>query len=225
MIRKCLIIDNEDQSSTIEKAERLAKQKGLNIEFKQFNVGNTENTEFLTEGAINIPKVVDEYKKEYENETFHLAIFDWNLDDDAINGIELVRQLEANNILKNTPKIVVSAKLKIILNEIAVAEESKRIERLSVLVRSGIKDYIDRDNYEVDIIKFFKKNEDSLDLNIEEVLKKFPTLKFEQNFINKKFNGKTFLEIANYLSNNEMIRNDFKKEIIQQVIAYLTEKM
>lgn len=225
MIRKCLIIDNEDQSSTIEKAKRLAKLKGLDIEFIQFNVGNPEYTEFLTEGAINIPKVIDEYKKEYENETFHLAIFDWNLDDDVINGIELVRQLEANNILKNTPKIVVSAKLKIILNEIAVAEESKRIERLSVLVRSSIKDYIDRDNYEVDIIKFFINNEDSLDLNIEEVLKKFPTLKFEQNFINKKFNGKTFLEIANYLSNNDMIRNDFKKEIIQQVIAYLTEKM
>ena len=64
-----------------------------------------------------------------------------------------------------------------------------------------------------------------MDLIIEEILKKFPDLKFGNKFVRPNFNGKTFLEIAKFIENNDSIRNEFKKEIIEQVIAYLTEKI
>jgi len=225
MKRNCLIVDNEDQSDTIQKAERIAKRKGLNIEFHQFNVGNTENTEFLTKGKIDIEKVRNEYRKKFNGITFHLAVFDWNLDDDDIDGVELIRKLSASRILKRTPKFVISAKLKIILNEIVEARESKRIEKLSLLVKSDIRDYMDRDDYEHQIISFFENNEDSLDLNILTILRQFPEHKFEQNFVSESFEGKTFEEIAKILESNDGLRNKFKGEIIQQVLAYLSENI
>jgi len=225
MIKRCIIFDDNDQSDEIEKLIRDGKNRGIEIICEQFNVGSPEFTEFLTDGEIDIAKVIYEYKKKYSGVTFHLAVFDWNLEDDKIDGIELIRQISHNKILRNTPKIVISAKLRIIINDIIKAKEAKRIEKLTLLVNSDIKGYKEREHYENDIIEFFLSNEESLDLIIEEELRKFPGFIFENNFSNKNFNGKTFLEIAKFIENNDSIRNDFKKEIIQQVIAYLTEKI
>lgn len=225
MIKRCIIFDDNDQSEEIEKLIRDGRNKGIEIECYQFNVGSTQYTEFLTDGEIDINKVVKRFKETFNRVTFHLAVFDWNLEDDNIDGIELIRLLSHNNILRKTPKIVISAKLRIILNDIVKTKESKRIERLTSLVNTDIRGYKERENYENDIINFFLKEEETLDLILEEELRKFPELKFDNRFVNKNFNGKTFLELADFIENDDTIRNDFKKEIIQQVIAYLTEKI
>ena len=225
MIKKCIIFDDNDQTEEIEKLIRVGKDRGVDIECEQFNVGSPEFTEFLTDGEIDLSKVIREYKKKFSGITFHLAVFDWNLEDDSINGIELIRQFSHNGILRNTPKIVISAKLRIILNDIIKLTEVKRIRQLTLLVNSDIRGYIEREHYENDIIYFFLKNDESLDLIIEEILKKFSNLRFGNKFVRPNFNGKTFLEIAEFIENNDSIRNEFKKEIIEQVIAYLTEKI
>ena len=118
MIKRCVIFDDNDQNEEIIKLIRVGKTHGIDIECEQFNVGSTKFTEFLTDGEINMTKVISEYRKKYSGTTFHLAVFDWDLDDDNIDGIELIRQFSHNKILRNTPKIVISAKLKIIINDI-----------------------------------------------------------------------------------------------------------
>lgn len=225
MIKRCIIFDDNDQSDEIEKLIRVGKNKGVEIECHQFNVGSPEFTEFLTNGEIALEKVISEYRKKFRGVTFHLAVFDWNLEDPNINGIELIRQLTSERVLHKTPKIVISAKLGIILNDIVRAKESIRIKQLSSLVNSDIRGYFEREKYENDIINFFLKDEETLDLILEEELRKFPDFIFENSFVNKHFNGKTFSEIAEFIENDDSIRNEFKKEIIQQVIAYLTVKI
>lgn len=225
MIKKCIIFDNEDQSESIEKLIRDGKNKGIIIECEQFNVGSSELTEVLTNGEIDIAKVVTEYKKRFKRETFHLAAFDWQLDDDKIDGVELIRQLTHNKILKNTPKIIYSGLLNDILGDILKSENSKNQEKLTTLVNGDIRGFYKRDKYDVDILNFLSVNDEHIDLIVEEELKKFPELTFKNSFTNNHFNGKTFLEIADFIEKHDNIRNEFKKEIIQQVISYLTEKI
>lgn len=225
MEKNCLIIDNEDQSAEIEKLIRDAANKGITISCEQFNVGSTSMTELLTKGEIDIEKVVVEYKKRYKGTTFHLAVFDWNLDDDNIDGIELIRQLKHRKVLSRTPKIVISGLLREVLHDIVESGEDKMIEKLSALINNDIRGYHERERYEDDIINFFEKTEESLDLIIDEELNRFRDLKFNNSFVSKSFNGKTFGEISELLENNGNIRNEFKKEIVHQVIAYLTEKI
>ncbi|SDU11869.1 hypothetical protein SAMN04487762_1907 [Polaribacter sp. Hel1_33_78] len=226
MVRKCLIIDNEDQTEEIEKLIRDAKNDGIELICEQFSVGDPEYIEVLTKGAIDIEKVISEYRRRFSGVVFHLVAFDYDFEDVKINGVELIRQLKANRIFRNTPKIVYSGLMDDILKTI-IRDESRdnAVTRIKALVKNGVIDYLERDNRDIEIRNFFKTNIESTDLIIEEELKKFPDLIFEQNFINKNLVGKTFLEIAKHIEANDQIRNEFKKEIIQQTIAYLTTKI
>ena len=224
MVRNCIILDDEDQSETIEKLTSNGIAEGLQIRCEQFNVGSPEFTEVLTNGEIDVEKVIKVYREKFRGITFQLAIFDWQLTDEKINGIELIRQLNHHNILKNTPKFIISGLLRTVLKEIVSSDDKHTIQKLTVLVNNGIKGYYERDKYEHEILLFLKSQIDSLDLIIEEELRKFPDLKFKVSFIKEHLKDKNFLEIAEYLENNILVKNQFKREIVQQVIAHLTEE-
>ena len=116
----------------------------------------------------------------------------WDFEDVKINGVELIRQLKANRIFRNTPKIVYSGLMDDILKTI-IRDESRdnAVTRIKALVKNGVIDYLERDNRDIEIRNFFKTNIESTDLIIEEELKKFPDLIFEQNF---RSNSSTGLE-------------------------------
>jgi hypothetical protein len=231
MEKRCLIIDNEEQVSSIETIERLGRAKGIKIICDEFNVGMLERDEFFTDRKIDINKVLEQYSQKHKSIAYHLAAFDWDLGDNEINGVELIRKFQENKILINTPKILYSGLLK---DEISTQLEKFRkdtrhkpalIAWINTLIKVDVRNFVDRTMYEQEIVTLLTKTDETLDLIIEEVLKKFPDMKFGNSFISKSFNGKTFLEIANALEKNDSIRNDFKKEIIEQVIAYLTERI
>jgi hypothetical protein len=231
MEKRCLIIDNEEQVSNIETIERLGRAKGLKIICDEFNVGMLSKDELLTENKIDITKVVDQYNKEFKGNTYHLVALDWDLGDAEITGVELIRKFQEYKILVNTPKILYSGLLK--------DEISSKLERfknndisktflinwINTLIKVDIKNFVDRVAYEQEIITQLLKNDETLDLIIEEELMKFPDLKFSNSFTSKSFKGKSFLDIGIILKENPFLRNEFKKEIIQQVISYLTEKI
>jgi hypothetical protein len=231
MEKRCLIIDNDDQSAEIEKLKRDGKARGIQIECEQFNVGSTFDDVLLSDGKIDIGKVILEYKKRFKNQVFHLAAFDWDLSDEDVNGVELMRQFEHHKILKNTPKLLYTGlleeRLSAMLDEFKAGnlQKSALIRHIRILIKADIKDFVARENYEQDIIRLIEKTDETIDLIIEEELSKFPELKFKNSFTADIFNGKTFMDISSVLENDDRLRNDFKKEIIQQVIAYLTVKI
>jgi len=231
MEKRCLIIDNEEQVSSIETIERLGRAKGINIICDEFNVGMLDRDEFFTDRRIDINKVLEQFSKKYKNSTYHIVAFDWDLGDNEINGVELIRKFQEHKFLINTPKILYSGLLK---DEISTQLEKYRKDSkhksallawINTLIKVDVKNFVDRTVYEQEIVTHISKTDETIDLIIEEELKKFPDLKFGNSFTSKSFNGKTFLEIAHALEENDLIRNDFKKEIIQQVIAYLTERI
>ena len=231
MVKKCIIIDNEDQSEEIEKLVRDAQKKGIAIECEQFNVGSTFDTDLLTDGKIDVNKVIVEYKKRYNGQTFHLAAFDWDLSDDDIDGVELMRQLTHNKIFRNTPKLLYSGlleeKLSSKIDDFKNNNLSKKelLDRIKTLINADIKGFVARENYDSDIIRILERTDETLDLIIEEELNKFPDLIFANKFVSQNFRGKTFQEIAGILEEHDHLRNEFKKEIIQQVISHLTESI
>ncbi|WP_223599561.1 hypothetical protein [Chryseobacterium sp. GVT01B] len=230
MQKNCIIFDNEDQSEEIEKLERDAKLRyGITLTCEQFNVGSTEKTEFLTSGKIDISKVITEFKKKFSRgANFHIAAFDWDLGDDKIDGVELIRLLNADKIMLKTPKILYSGLLEDKISGQLDAFKKNQIKkdgllkRIKALIKIDIKDFVERDGYEQEIISTILKEEDSLDFLIEKELEKFPEMIFKNRFVSDSFNGKSFKEVNVLICNNDRLRNEFKKEIIEQVIAYLT---
>lgn len=236
MVRNCLIIDNEDQSEEIEKLIRDAKNAGVDLNCVQFHVGNPAYDDVLTDGKIEIEKVVKEFNQKYKNITFHLVAFDWDLEDE-ITGVELIRKFEENKVLRSTPRIVYSGLLDEILKDIITKGNSvnngkinykdfdKKIKKLKSLIGNGIRGYHEREKRDIQIIKYFTEETDSLDLVIEEIFRNFPNLIFRQKIVNENFNNKKFEDISIYIDDNPQIKNEFKKKIITQVISYITEKI
>lgn len=99
------------------------------------------------------------------------------------------------------------------------------LAKIKSLIRYSVHEYLDRDDRDSIIIKFLKEDIQSTELIVTQALRMHPDFIFEQNFINDKFNGKSYAEVADFLDNDDILGVEFKREIIQQVIAYLTEKI
>jgi hypothetical protein len=225
--RHCLIIDNEDQSHEIEGIIRNGKPKGINIICHQFNVGSTSREDLLNDAKnIDIAKVVATFNNEFKGIAFNLMAFDWDLSDPNINGIELIRQFQANDLRKNTPKLLYSGVLKeqigSMLNEF---KENKRTEKtvinwLNALIKTPIMDFIDRPEYANSIVSILEKSNDSLEFAIESELRKLKDCEFKSVF--PEFEGRKFGEIADLIESENVAGNRFKRELVNQIISYLT---
>ncbi|MEP5233246.1 MAG: hypothetical protein ABJQ86_00455, partial [Cyclobacteriaceae bacterium] len=79
------------------------------------------------------------------------------------------------------------------------------------------------DQRDIQILKFLSEDPLSSDLIVSNVLTRHPEFIFDNKFINEKFQGKTFAELSETLDGDIKLDNEFKKEIIEQVIAYLTK--
>ena len=228
MVKECLLVDNDDQTSLIESLHRVGKSKGLDIHCEQFNVGHPEHDELLTENRIDIEKVIAQFKRQYRK-NFNLAAFDWELGDDSIDGVELIRKFDADGLLKHTPKLLYSGVIDEILGKLLddhkQGKSTKVPEKLKTLIRLNLKGYHDREGFESEIVALLTKTDENLDLIIEAELRKYPEIRFNDNFGSEGFRGKTLEEIATLLDSDDLLRNKFKKEIIQQVIAYLTQRI
>ena len=105
MERLCLLIDNENQDTSAEKIIREGKSKGLAIQVHQFNVGHPELTEVLESGKIDITKVIDYYNANFRKFHYDIIAFDWDLNDEKIDGVELIRSFRSNNLIKKTTSV------------------------------------------------------------------------------------------------------------------------
>ncbi len=225
--RTCLIIDDNDQSDEIESLARKAREMhGIDLTCHQFNVGNSSFTSVLTNGLIDKDKVVTEFKKKFGRSNFNIVALDYDLEDTNIKGTDLIRIFDHSKLLKNSPKMIYSGVLDSILKDIIKDNTlDGSVKKIKSMVRNKVIDYLDRDHFESQILKFLSEDPLASELIISNILSRHPDLVFENNFVNDKLVGKKYSEIAELLDNDIALDNEFKKEIIEQVIAYLTEKI
>lgn len=229
MEKKILVIDNEDQSEELEYLTTQAKKDGLILTCYQFNVGSSRESGLLTNGQIDIDKVVTEYRNRFAGKTFHLVACDWDLDDEKIDGVELLRQLNVRKIFSKMPKILYSGLLDAKLGEKIDDFKNDKITRdnllrhIKFLINSDIRGYYergeDRDN---NIIAILRKDNLSLDDVLDKTLVEYPEFRLKKGWGRPTFNEKTYSEVLTLIDGNDTLREELKKDIIEQVIAYLT---
>lgn len=107
------------------------------------------------------------------------------MNDDNIDGIELLKQFAANNIWKHTPKMLYSGLLDEKINEKLELYKSEKISKdklrshIKLLINSDLRGFHKREDYDKQIIAFLKDEEDTLDVIVEEILLKFPDFEFK----------------------------------------------
>lgn len=228
--RTCLLIDDEKQDDVFPTIISEGKRYGLDVECLQLNVGNQEHREFLENEEVSLEKVLKVFREKYTGTKIHLMAFDWNIGS-GIKGPQIIKYFNDNGVRENVPKMLYSGALKEEVEKLFTLYGEKKIpfkkawSQISTLINSHALVFEQRDNYEVGIIEQLRKIHDTFESSIEDELRKFPDFKFQSAFINKNFRGKSFHEIAEILDGDQFLRNDFTREITQQVIAYLTERI
>jgi len=228
--RTCLLIDDEKQDDIFPTIEMEGRKYGLEIECLQLNVGNQENREFLENEEVSLSKVVEVFRNNFTGIKIHLMAFDWNIGS-GIKGPQIIKYFNDNSIRTTIPKMLYSGALKEEVEKLFISFRDNKIQfktvwgQISTLINTHALAFEQRDNYEIGIVEQLRKIVDSVESTIDEELIKYPEFIFNSSFTSKHFKEKQFGEISKILEGDPFLRNDFTKEITEQVIAYLTERI
>ena len=222
----CIIIDDNSDvigSATIQNIkDRVKKYAGLNIEFKQLN---PKETKYINEddGSINISNVLQVLdSKEYLKREVHLIICDYELGDDQINGFEVIRKIR-NDLNSKKQIILYSSNIDNVIKKIFDGSEDHRIKKIKDLVASKISEFCPKDEHlEEAILKILKQESMfSSDKFIESELFRYSDHKFKNVY--DKFENKTLGEVAYIISTQVDEAFRLKKELLEQLIAFMID--
>lgn len=229
--RTCLLIDDEKQDDNIPIIISEGEKYNIEIEVYQFNVGNQERRDLLENEEISLEKVGQVFRSEFRHVKFDLIAIDWNIGS-GIKGPTLIQYFNESGIRKNVPKILYSGALR---EEVEKLFDDYRQNtsmtfksiwgQLRTLLTTNALAYAGKENYELELVQQLRKIDDSVESTIEQELRANNDYIFKLGFPNKQFKGKSFGEIADIIDNDPNLRSNFTKEITQQVIAYLTERI
>jgi len=228
--KTCLIIDDTDQSDIRERIRANGLKLNIDIECREFNVGSQWRTDLLNDGNIDIEKVIQIFKEEFNGVKFDLIAFDYDLEDKEqdlerkVTGLTLISRI--GEIRKRSIKLIYSAMLNDLLQDIF--EEYKKTQnlrtaksRIKSLLFNGIRDFADRSDYDSKIITLLQAKEPNIDDLIEEKMREYNSMTFLS--IYPAFKGMTFGNIADIMESDIIRGNKFKREIIDQIISNMVE--
>jgi len=220
-----LIIDNEDITESISVIEELAAKKSIAIKCFPLLVGLPDGNDVIDEnGKINLQLFRNKLEREYGNRRFHLVASDFMLNDEKIDGVEIIRQLSALSNTRKAEKILYSAEL----NEIVQGylDKYKQDEdfdsswrSFKSLITLNILDFVEREKVEECIVNLIEKIPENGDDYILDELLANTELKF--NPAVEIYDGMNLGEIAERLSNNDSQSAKFKKKLVKLAIANL----
>lgn len=229
--RTCLLIDDEKQDENFPAIIAEGKKHCLDIDCYQFNVGNQERRDLLDNEEISLAKVVSVFREEFRDVKIDLIAFDWNMGS-GIKGPDVIKYFNDNDVRKNVAKILYSGALKEEIEKLCTDYRNdpnmsfKTIwAPLNTLLTTNALEFAGKENYETILVQQLLKIDDTIESSIEEELRKFPDFVFRSSFPNKHFKNKTFRDIAQMIDADKNLRRDLTKELTEQIIAYLTEKI
>lgn len=223
MIRKHLIlIDEQSQLTTLEKIKYKLQEDGIELIYTELDPVKYQKRE--SDGVLDFD--VDSFKKAISDiEYFKYAdtiLCDYNLIADVINGYEIIKIIRDLNYKKEKKIILYSAKIESVITDILNNSQDFEIQKdnLSKLVNSNI-EFIKRDGYDQEAIKYIKK-EPEFDFESELIKWFYKRDEDTFNYLFPKYKGKFFKEIAFELETKSSSSIEFKKELIEQIISYLS---
>lgn len=229
--RICLIVDDDDQSDIFSLIHKEGLKYQIDIECIQFNIGSPSENTILKEQVVDSELVLKVFKDRFTGIKIDLIAVDWDLNNPTLSGPLFIKLLNDNNQRLKIPKMLYSGVLKAQIEKICT--EFKNNEKqfsdiwgeINTLIETDIRKFVNRDVYNTEVVQILRKVEDDFESSIQLILRNFPDFIFKNNFPNPQFKDKTFSQILKLIENDYTLRNELNKEISEQVIAYLTEKI
>jgi hypothetical protein len=223
MITKYLIlVDEQSQTKSLEQIKDVLKNDGFELIYEEYDPKTFQKRE--DDNALRFDKDAFTQKLQslsYINRLDSIAC-DYNLVKDIVNGFEIIKIIK--EIIPNYKKqiILYSANIDNVIGKIiAHGDLDTQKENLKRLINYKI-EFVKRDGYDQEVIKHIKK-EKPFDFD-DELIKWFYSRKEDEfNYLFPKYQGKKFRDIAKYLESGTPDSIVFKKDLVEQIIAYLSK--
>lgn len=229
--RTCLIVDDDDQSDIFPLIQKEGLKYNIDIECIQFNIGNPSENTILKEQTVDYELVLNVFKQRFTGTKIDLIAVDWDLNNPTLTGPLFIKLLNDNNQRLKIPKMLYSGVLKAEIEKICTEFKNNNKQfndiwrEINTLIETDIRKFVNRDVYNSEVVQILRKVDDDFESSIQLILRNFPDFVFKNNFPNPQFKNKTFSQILNIVENDPVLRNELNKEISEQVISYLTEKI
>lgn len=232
-----LVIDNEDQQDVLNNLVKDAKKVNVILDYYQYNVGGALEPDVLDQdGNIDIDKVKSVYKYRFGKQRFDIIACDYDLGEDVINGVDLIRKMCLECFGAKPRILMYSGLLRVIIKdlvdkncEIRQDDEGNNIivpnenyfKVVFHLVNSNYLGFVDRTKY-CEVIKSHLKDDIRIEDIFTDVCNLYPDLVLQYN-LGREFNGRKLADCKNEILSNEDLRTEVMQDLVQQTVIYLTK--
>ena len=222
---KCILLfDDKDQKNIINNI-KLTTQQEFDLDFIFIRTSAAELKQDDSED-LDVAKLKNKIASEIKDKHIDIALTDFGLDCDYLNGLDVVRMV--HEFRKNLNFFVYSGNWNKVINSVIgqdyqKASSEQLVNGINQLIHDKIIDCISRIDYTEDLLKYLRhESKDSMEDRLCVLLRANGDMVFNSCCLELK--GKTFLEIAEMIENNSDARSDeWIEAVLTQTIAYLTE--
>ena len=222
---KCILLfDDEDQKRIINNI-RLSTRQEFDLDFIFIRTSSAELKKDDSED-LDAEKLKAKIASETQGKLIDVALTDFDLECDYLNGLDVVRMVHEHH--KNVNFFIYSGNWnKVIRNVIGEdyqqASPEQLVDGINKLIHDKIINCISRIDYQEDLLKYLRReSDDSMEHRLCVLLRANGDMVF--NSCCPELKGKSFLEIAEMIENNSDARSDeWIEAVLTQTIAYLTE--
>lgn len=223
--RICLIIDDDLSriNSTIDNVKAFGSDNNMDISFIPFNPTDREFSSPL-DGSIDKDKIKIFLHEKLLKQKIDLIACDYQLEK-SFTGLDIVNIIREK---RKTKLIIYSGKIDKIVADLLEANKEDNdnktiLKSIRILITKGISDFIENDinKLEQALIKYIQ-----IEPNLEEIFENtlsntHQELIFKSTYPN--FKNKTVSEIIKIISNDSLQSEEFKSELVEQLIDFMVE--
>ena len=222
--RCILLIDDKDQSDVADSI-KLQLKNDFDLDFVLIRTAASELKKDEEED-LDLTKLKAAIEASIKNKNIYIALTDFDLASDCINGLGVVRMVREFRPKLNF--LIYSGNWDDVIRTVVgkdykQASTDELVGGINNLIHDNIVNCIGRTEYKTDLIEYLKKTKgDSIEHRLSTLLRTHGELKFESCF--PKFKGLTFNEIADIIDNHSDARTDeWIETVLTQTIAYLVK--
>lgn len=222
-----IVIDDTNQETNIHALE-LRLKKLCTPRIEQIHTGAIELRKNDGSDHLDVSKLKTHLEKKLKGRQIDWIATDFNLGEDGIDGIDVVRlmleirQFRHKNIILYSGNI--QSAIRKVINESKIEDsEDAVISAVEKLINLPIVSFDDRHDYSDKIVELISRaNRLSLEQRLLRLLYNHSDMVFNSCF--PPFAGKTFGEIADIIENKSDARSDeWLQALADQIIAYLIQ--
>ena len=222
--RCILLIDDKDQSD-VANSIKLQLKKDFDLEFILIRTADSKLKKDEEE-ELDLDKHKAGIETRIKNKNVYIALTDFDLESESINGLGVVRMV--HELRPKLNFLIYSGNWDEVIRTVVgkdykLASIDELVGGINDLIHDNIVNCIGRTDYKADLIEYLKKNKgDSIEHRLSTLLRANGEMKFESCF--PEFKGMTFNEIADMIDNHSDARTEeWIETVLAQTIAYLVK--